>query len=307
MRHFKTISTYCKAIHISEPKHHHFDIRSFEENMPTVVQVMEPFRHEFYAIAIKAQGKGVAYSGHHKKFPKGSTIFFNSPFQILSWDIVPDWEGYYIMFTQDFISQSKYFNDILVDFPFLRIDKSIPFEINQNDLEVVVSLFEKIYDEYKSERSDKFQLIEAYVLLLLNYVRRYFREQVPLETASRELRKADLKLLSRFQTLIEISFHPGEIPPKDISLHSVGYYAEQLNVHPNHLNAVVKSISGQTAIQIIHYHIIQIAKSYLAQTDMRVQEIADSLHFESPNYFSRFFKKNTKLTPLGYRKKVHTQ
>ena len=98
MHHFKTISSYCQAINIPEPKHPHFDIRSFEENMPIVVHVMEPFRHEFYAIAIKSQGKGVAYTGHHKKFPKGSTIFFNSPFQILSWDIVPDWEGYYIMY-----------------------------------------------------------------------------------------------------------------------------------------------------------------------------------------------------------------
>jgi len=303
MKHFKTIASYCKAIHISAPKYPQFDIRAFEENMPLVVQIMEPFRHEFYAIAIKAQGKGVAYTGHHKKFPKGATIFFNSPFQILSWDIVPDWKGYYIMFTQEFISQSSYFNEILDNFPFLRIDKSIPFEINQDDLEVVVTIFEKIYQEYHSDYPDKFQLIEAHVLLLLNYVKRYFREQVPPETAIKELRKADLKLLSRFQTLIQANFLPELIPTEAINLHSVGYYAEQLSIHPNHLNAVVKHISGQTALQIIHHHIIQLAKTYLVQTEMSVQEIAYTLHFESPNYFSRFFKKHTTVTPLTYRKK----
>ncbi|MBV7328470.1 helix-turn-helix domain-containing protein [Chloroflexi bacterium TSY] len=302
MHHFKTIADYCHAIQIPSPKHHHFDIRSFEENMPTVVHVMEPFRHEFYAIAIKAQGKGAAYTGHHKQFPTGSTIFFNSPFQILSWDIVPDWEGYYIMFTQDFISQSRYFSELLEDFPFLRIDRSIPFEIDENDLTVVVQVFEKIYAEYHSASHDKFQLIEVYVLLLLNYIRRYFAEQLPPETAAKELRKADLTLLSRFQSLIETSFQPGFIAPEEVSLHSVAYYAGQLNVHPNHLNAVVKTISGQTALQQIHYHILQLAKSYLAQTEMSVQEIAESLHFDSPNYFSRFFKKNTTVTPRTYRK-----
>ncbi len=270
--------------------------------MSTVVPVMETFRHEFYAIAIKAQGKGAAYTGHHKKFPQGSTIFFNSPFQILSWDIVPDWEGYYIMFTQEFISQLRYFNDILEEFPFLRIDKAIPFEISPNDLEVVVSIFGKIYEEYHSERNDKFQLIEAHVLLLLAYIRRYFSEQVPPDVAANELRKADLKLLSRFQTLIQTSFLPEEIPLEGTNLHSVGHYAEQLNVHPNHLNAVVKSISGQTALQLIHHHIMQQAKSYLIQTEMSVQEVAYALHFDSPNYFSRFFKKNTNVTPLTYRK-----
>lgn len=302
MHHFKTLSSYCQAINIPEPKHPHFDIRSFEENMPTVVQMMEPFRHQFYAIAIKAEGKGAAYTGHHKQFPKGSTIFFNSPFQILSWDIAPDWKGYYIMFTQEFVLQSKHFNELLEDFPFLRIDRSIPFEIDQDDLEIVVSLFSKIYEEYYSEHSDRFQFIEVYVLLLLNYIRRYFAEQLTPAVAAQELQKADLKLLTRFQTLVEMSFHPDEIPPENINLHTVGYYADQLNVHPNHLNAVVKSISGQTALQLIHHHIIQQAKSHLLQTEMSVQEVAYALYFDSPNYFSRFFKKNTNLTPLAYRK-----
>ncbi|MEM7336459.1 MAG: AraC family transcriptional regulator, partial [Chloroflexota bacterium] len=206
MHQFKTIADYCQKINISEPKHPHIDIRSFEENMPTVVHVMEPFRHEFYAIAIKAEGEGVVYTGHHKNFPNGTTLFFNSPFQILSWDIVPDWEGYYIMFTQEFITQSKYFNELLEEFPFLRIDKSIPFEINQADLGIIVNLFEKIYEEYYSKRNDKFQLIEVYLLLLLNYTKRYFLEQLSPETAAKELQKADLKLLTRFQTLIEMSF-----------------------------------------------------------------------------------------------------
>lgn len=301
MHHFKTLENYCRTIQISQPKHSHFDIRSFAENMPTVVHVMEPFRHEFYAIAIKAQGKGAAYTGHHKQFPTGSTIFFNSPFQILSWDIVPDWEGYYIMFTQEFLAQSRYFGALLEDFPFLRIDRSIPFEIDEDDLTVVVRVFEKIHAEYHSANHDKFQLIEVYVLLLLNYIRRYFAEQVPPETAAKELRKADLTLLSRFQSLIETSLHPDFVPPEDVSLHSVAYYAGQLNVHPNHLNAVVKGISGQTALQMIHHHIIQLAKSYLAQTALSVQAIAESLHFDSPNYFSRFFKKNTAVTPRAYR------
>ena len=107
-----------------------------------------------------------------------------------------------------------------------------------------------IYQKYQ------YIFIEVYVLLLLNYIRHYFAEQLTPEAAAKELHKADLKLLSRFQTLIEVSFHSDEVPAEDINLQSVGYYAEQLNVHPNHLNAVVKSISGRTALQLIHHHVI---------------------------------------------------
>ena len=304
MKHFKTIPDYCQAIQIPPPRHPHFDIRSFEENMPVVVSEMPPFRHEFYAIALKAAGEGKAVSGHHTDFPEGSVIFFNSPFQILSWDIVPNWKGYYLMFTQDFIAQSSHFNRLLEDFPFLKIDKSIPFEIETPDLQHILGIYRNIRDEYHSENADKFQLIESYVLLLLHFVKRYFSKQVDPAEAAKEMRAADLKLLTRYQTLIQTSFYPNANPETFSNLHSTSHYAQQLNVHPNHLNAIVKNITGITALNHIHNHLLQLAKSYLAQTELSVKEIAYTLYFDSPNSFSAFFKKHTELTPLAYRQQA---
>jgi AraC family transcriptional regulator, transcriptional activator of pobA len=302
LQHFKTISEYCKAIGISAPKHPHFDIRSFEENMGIVVAKMPPFRHEFYSIAIKADGGGKAISGHHTNFPEGVTIFFNSPFQILSWDIVPDWSGYYIMISQDFLASSHHFDRLLDDYPFLKIDESIPFEINKEDLPEILSIYERIKYEYLSQHEDKFSFIQTYVLLLLNQVRRLFNKNVDDKIAKEQIRTADLKLLSRFQKLIKTSFYPEAELETFSNLHSPSYYASILNVHPNHLNAVVKAITGKTALNHIHNHILKLAKAELAQTDASVKEIAYSLHFDSPNNFSTFFKKNTGLTPLTYRK-----
>ncbi|MEC3908130.1 hypothetical protein VOI54_13955 [Tamlana sp. 2201CG12-4] len=90
MKHFKTIAEYCRTIGIPGSKQPFFDIRRFEENMPTVVSKMPPFKHEFYAIAIKVEDSGKAITGHQPTFPEGATVFFNTPFQILSWDILPD-------------------------------------------------------------------------------------------------------------------------------------------------------------------------------------------------------------------------
>ena len=302
MNHYRTISDYCQAIHISAPPHDHFDIRRFEVNMETVIHEMPPFRHEFFAIAIKVEGGGKALTGHHTDFPEGSTIFFNSPFQIISWDIVPDWQGFYIMFNQDFIAQSNLFNQLLEDFPFLKMDKTIPFEIAPKDVSKILGIYESIFQEYHSDHPDKFQFIEAYVLLLLNHVKRYFSQQVDTEKAEKEIRTADLKIITRFQTMIQTSFYPNAKLENDANLHSPSYYAEKLNVHPNHLNAVVKSITGHTALNHIHNHLLQLAKSYLAQTNQSVKEIAYTLYFDSPNNFSTFFKKQTGQTPGGYRK-----
>ncbi|GJM61862.1 helix-turn-helix domain-containing protein [Persicobacter diffluens] len=302
MQHFKTITEYCEAIGLSAPLHPHFDIRSFEDNMGKVIPQMKPFRHEFYSIALKADGGGKAITGYHDQFPEGVTIFFNSPFQILSWDIVPDWSGYYVMISQDFIAGSHHFEKLLDEFPFLKIDESIPFEIQEEDLNNLLPIYEKIQKEYESSGEDKFNFIEIYILLLLNQVKRLFNEKFDAESAHEKIRSADIKLLARFQKLIKTSFYPDAVLEAGANLHSPSYYAEILNVHPNHLNAVVKSISGQTAIHHIHFHVLKLAKAELLQTTASVKEIAYNLHFDAPNNFSAFFKKHTGRTPLSYRK-----
>lgn len=300
MQHFKTITSYCKAINIPNPKQPYFDIRSFEENMPTVVAKMEPFKHEFYAIAIKVEGSGKAISGHHTNFPDGATVFFNSPFQIISWDILPDWEGYYLMFSKEFITQSKHLQQLLTEFPFLKIDKSIPFEVKPEEVSKLLTIYEAIHEEQQNLSVDYLHIIEAQILVLLNFVKRFFNAQTNREDAEAAFRKADVNLLSRFQTLIETSFYETSLANKKV--HSPSYYADQLAIHPNHLNATVKQITGHTAKTHIHNHLMRLAQSQLLQTDKSVKEIAYSLHFESPNNFSSFFKKMTGKTPNTFRK-----
>ena len=234
MKHFKSIDDYCQAICIPAPKHPYFDIRSFEENMPTVVSKMPPFKHEFYAIAIKVEGSGKAISGHHTNFPDGATVFFNSPFQLISWDILPDWEGYYLMFTKEFITKSKHLQQLLQEFPFLKIDQSIPFEVKPKEVSKLLTVYEAIYEEQQNLQEDSIAIIEAQLLVLLNFVKRFFNNQVDKQDAETAFRKADINLLSRFQTLIETNFYENTLATK--RTHSPSFYAEQLAIHPKLLS-----------------------------------------------------------------------
>jgi hypothetical protein len=229
MHHFKTISEYCQFIQIAPPDYSHFDIRSFEENMPLVVKRTPPFRHEFFAIAIKVDGEGKAVSGFHKDFPKGPVIFFNTPYQILSWDIEPNWKGYYFMFTQDFIAQAGHFHRLLEKFPFLRMDQSIPLEIDPSGVKEIMQVYHHIYNEYYGLKPDKFQLIEVHVLLILNLVKRYFSKHIH-RASSKQRKTADLHLITRYQTLIQTSFFHGTTAESTANIHSTSYYAEKLNV-----------------------------------------------------------------------------
>jgi len=185
------------------------------------------------------------------------------------------------------------------------METSIPFHLPVNELDKILSIYKSIWQEYNGDASDKFKLIEAQVYLLLSYIKRLFEKQVDKDLAASSLKAADLKLLSRYQTLIQSSFYPNTKIETFSNLHSTSYYAQKLSVHPNHLNAVVKNISGITALNHIHKHLTILSKSYLAQTDWSVKQIAYTLHFESPNNFNAFFKKNTGVTPLSYRNEVN--
>ena len=46
------------------------------------------------------------------------------------------------------------------------------------------------------------------------------------------------------------------------------------------------------------------ATNLLENTDYNIKEIAKTVGYDDPYYFSRLFKKCTELSPVGYRKKA---
>ncbi|NJK84195.1 MAG: helix-turn-helix transcriptional regulator, partial [Saprospiraceae bacterium] len=50
------------------------------------------------------------------------------------------------------------------------------------------------------------------------------------------------------------------------------------------------------------YHLLEMAKDRLLGTDNSIQEIAYSLGFEYPHYFSNLFKKKIGMSPTEYRR-----
>ena len=81
----------------------------------------------------------------------------------------------------------------------------------------------------------------------------------------------------------------------------VSDYAALLAVTPNHLNRVVKQVTGNTASDMIREMLVVETKSLLKYTTYSMSEIAYGLDISDPGTFSRFFKKTTKETPLSFR------
>ena len=82
---------------------------------------------------------------------------------------------------------------------------------------------------------------------------------------------------------------------------SIPFYASQLHVTPHHLSAIIRKASGHSVMYWVNRATIQEAKLLLKTNDAMGYEIADQLHFPSASAFSKFFKRETRMTPKMYQ------
>ena len=85
--------------------------------------------------------------------------------------------------------------------------------------------------------------------------------------------------------------------------HNLKFYADSLFITPKYLIHAIKNASGKTPGKLIDEAIIAEAKLLLMDYDNSISYIAEHLHFSDQAAFSKFFKKNTGITPVSYRSK----
>jgi AraC-like DNA-binding protein len=111
---------------------------------------------------------------------------------------------------------------------------------------------------------------------------------------------ANTRLTAVFSELLERQF-PIESPSQQFALRSAKDFAEQLNVHVNHLNRAIKLSTGKTTTGQISERLAREAKALLKHTNWNIAEISYSLGFEEPAHFNHFFKRHTSMTPSAFR------
>ncbi len=77
--------------------------------------------------------------------------------------------------------------------------------------------------------------------------------------------------------------------------------AEQVFLNPSYLSILFKNKAGCTVSDYIKGERLKKAEQLLAETRIKINEIARSVGYPNATYFGRFFKQETGLTPLEYR------
>ncbi|ANT65473.1 MULTISPECIES: helix-turn-helix domain-containing protein [Prosthecochloris] len=87
---------------------------------------------------------------------------------------------------------------------------------------------------------------------------------------------------------------------------SASFYASRIGLSPKRLNEILKKATGLTLTAILHYRLVMEARREIGYGDKTFKEIAYGLGFSEQAYFSRFFRKQTGMTPQEFRGQMYS-
>ena len=82
---------------------------------------------------------------------------------------------------------------------------------------------------------------------------------------------------------------------------NIPFYADRLCLAPHYLSTLIKQVSGRTVMQWINETAVKEIKVWLAYSDESVSQISERLRFPCPSSLTKFFKRETGMTPAEYR------
>jgi AraC family transcriptional activator of pobA len=253
-------------------------------------------RRDFYKISF-VKGKANLYYADKGIAIDRPALLFANPLIPYAFEPLTKETGYFCLFSEDFFKSNNR-NESLQDSPLYKIGADPVFFLDATQQRVVESFFQKMLEEMGKDYIHKFDLLRNYVNLIIHEALKmqpntsYFKHQ-----------NATGRIADLFLALLERQF-PIDSPQAILKLKTANDYATHLSVHVNHLNSSVRQITGKTTTEVITDRVIHEAKALLLHTDWNVSEIAYSLGFEYPAYFTNLFKKQTGATPLSLRKQA---
>jgi AraC-like DNA-binding protein len=271
----------------------HFNVFNLEPFFGEKPQPVPYKRRDFFKIMLVKGNSKVHFADKIVEI-KSQALSFSNPKIPYKWEHLDNTRaGSFCIFNQHFFHQYGNLDQYSVFQP-----KGNPiFELTDEQVEKVEAIYKRMFDEINSEYIYKYDVLRNLVFELLHFA----MKMEPTATIENQQLNASQRITTLFLEILERQF-PIDDAHQRISLRTASDFANQLNVHVNHLNRAVKEIARKTTSQIIAERVLQESKVLLKHSNWTVSEIAYSLGFSEVTYFNNFFKKHLLLSPLKYRK-----
>jgi len=250
----------------------------------------EPYRAESYAIAYLKEGGIHLQAGLNHYDIEAPAIIALGPSVIRSFRKRNNLMKMDIMFFKDSFLLERYADlFFLVRYNFFE----------NNDLHVLRleapynTRFKKIFELIELTLSAYYhqaEIIRNYIFALVYEIDAYYRQH---STGAQTLLNG-YPLFAKFRQLLAHNY---------MNERKLDFYARQLHVTPKHLSAAIKKQTGKSAGEWIDETITLEAKVLLQNKTLTVSQVSNMLNFSDQSVFGKFFRANTGMSPVEYRKK----
>ncbi|MEN9640051.1 MAG: hypothetical protein RLZZ262_1920 [Bacteroidota bacterium] len=269
------------------------DFSTMEDSIPEGTRISS----RFYTVMFKNYCKNLMRYGRTTyDFQEGNLICI-APNQVITMDTEVaernDKMGWGLFFHPDLLRGTSLAKR-MDDYTFFSYDVSEALHLSEVEKGNLVDCIRKIEHELDNNMDVHSQtLIVSNIELLLNYCSRYYGRQF----ISRKM--GHTNTVTEVERLLREYFSLGNTHRHELP--TVKSLAEKVHLSSSYLSDLLKKETGMNAQDLIHYHLIEAAKTILRGSDQSISEIAYALGFEYPQYFSKLFKLKTGQTPGAYR------
>ncbi len=262
-------------------------------NLPSMPgETAVPHRHKYHEICFFTAGHGVHEIDFRKIEIVPHSIHFVVAGQVHLLSGSQDVTGRVLAFSPGFLWEtSEPQQSASQRYPFVNPINNVQcLNLEAQDFQSIMNSLEFLAQDGPAWKSRSGVIIQHQINVILEKCNYFIAKNFENNPESNPLEN---NIISNFKNLVEQHFR---------ELHQVQDYSNMLNITPGHLNRSCKDQSGMTASEIILQRVILEAKRLLLFTEESSKSIAYHLRFEDPSYFSRFFKRQTRYTPLQFRK-----
>lgn len=276
---YKSIMSYYDPIEYSKKNINDFYIHGLSDDTYELKMPLPPHRQSTHSLLFVLEGSLIASSGFDDYTLYQNSMIVIPAGQVSSLSFMSDdIKGFYLHFTNSYLSQQEDldFSEWLIK-PIVKFDKT--------ETDHLLLLLKRMQQLNENEMNSN--IIKLYLATFLAEIKQSVDFGIKANFLSHERITLGFKKLLNF----------------NITKHrSVSFYANELNISPNHLNRSVRLTLGRSASSLIDEMLILEARILMQKSNMAISEIAFEIGFDDASYFGRFFKKHTGIAPTDYRK-----
>ena len=266
----------------------HFEINETEPYCDkNTLHCFKPHRHSFYQI-IWFKEEGSHYIDYEiLNHPRNSIVLINKN-QVHHFCPDSKNEGVIFHFNDIFLTQY----DFKFSYTLFSGIGSNFFSLNTNQIDRIDTLLTIIQQELAEKKTyfqiQLFLIFHSFILLL---------EQLKNKSKSGSKHINDPLFYIAVKFKAEIGLHLSESK-------SLTFYFDKLNVNSKKLTLASKKYLNDTPNNIIRKEKLIESKRLLLNSDLSIQQIAYSLGYDQPTYFTKIFKSHFNTTPKEFRESV---